>query len=167
MTISELARIFNARGSGKRIRAKCPVHRSRSLTLALYDDGDKLSVYCHAGCHSEDVLSAVGLRWQDLRPERERLPPKEYAALLRKREAEEEKARNLRIGVWILRFLEHGYTAEDRENDVKLCLAASLVLVGKVIPAWENILRIYMERIAAADHCRERGMLGRMLPHAK
>lgn len=166
MTITELARIFNARGSGKRIRAKCPVHSSRSLTLALYDDGDKLSVHCHAGCRSEDVLSAVGLIWQDLYPVRASLPSKEYAALLRQREADETKARNLRIGTWILRFLDHGYTAEDRETDVKLCLAASLVLANKVIPHWENILRIHMERIMAADYCRENGMLGRMLPHA-
>lgn len=81
MTIAELARAFNARGSGKRIRAKCPVHRSRSLTLALYDDGDKLSVHCHAGCNSDDVLAAIGLSWRDLR--RERLSSEAYRELMK------------------------------------------------------------------------------------
>lgn len=159
MTINELARAFNARGSGKRIRALCPVHGGKTLTLALYDDGDKLSVNCFAGCNADDVLATVGLSWRDLRPTIERLSPKEYAALLRAREAAELKAHNLRIGTWILRFTDRGYTKEDRESDVKLALAASLVLAAKIIPAWENILRISMERIEAADHCRAYKML--------
>lgn len=158
MTISELARIFNARGSGKRIRARCPVHGGKSLTLALYDDGDKLGVNCFAGCSQDDVLAAVGLRWQDLRPERERLPPKEYAALLRRREADEEKARNLRIGTWILRFAKNGYTAEDRQTDVSMACLATEALSVKVTPAWERICAMHMERIQAANHCIERGI---------
>lgn len=159
MTITELARVFNARGHGKRIRARCPVHGGKSLTLALYDDEGTLSVHCFYGCKSDDVLAAVGLTWKDLKPRKEWMPPAEYAALLKRRAAEEERARNLRIGTWILRFAEHGYTREDRIEDVALACLAAEAMCTKVIPAWENILRVRMERIIAANHCIERKML--------
>lgn len=159
MTITDLARVFNARGHGKRIRARCPVHGGKSLTLALYDDGGTLSVHCFAGCHSDDVLAAVGLTWKDLKPRKDWLPPKEYAALLKQRAAEEVRARNLRIGTWIIRFIEHGYTRGDRNRDVSCVLAAAHVLSNKEIPAWRSLFDTHMERIMASNHCKERRML--------
>ena len=66
MTAEEMVKRFNAQGPSKGPwRAPCPVHKSRGLTLAIYDDGDRTSVHCHAGCSSDDVLAAVGLTWKD------------------------------------------------------------------------------------------------------
>jgi hypothetical protein len=167
MSITELARVFNARGHGKRIRARCPVHAGKSLTLALYDDGDGLSVHCFAGCSRDDVLAAVGLTWKDLRPLKEWMQPKEYAALLKQREAEEERARNLRIGKWILRFSERGYTRENRLADVSNALAACALLEVKSMPHREMMLQTAMERIEASNHCMERRMLPPVAPPRK
>jgi hypothetical protein len=46
--------------------ARCPAHDDRSPSLSLRDAGDRLLVHCHAGCHPEDVLRALGLGWGDL-----------------------------------------------------------------------------------------------------
>lgn len=159
MTIAGLARVFNARGHGKRIRARCPVHGGKSLTLALYDDGGTLSVHCFYGCSRDDVLAAVGLTWKDLKPRKEWMPPAEYAALLKQRAAEEDRARNLRIGTWILRFAEHGYTRGDRKRDVSNALAACALLEVDALPHREKMLQTSMDRIMAANHCKERRML--------
>jgi hypothetical protein len=164
MTIEQLAKLFSARGHGKRIRAKCPVHKSRGLTLALYDDGGQLSVKCFAGCSQDDVLAAVGLTWQDLKPKKEWIPPKEYAARLRAQKAAEKRARDLRIGVWILRFAKNGYTRQDRNDDISAICGAAIVLSQRPNRNWEGILRVHMERLLAANHCRERGMLPKVKP---
>lgn len=76
MSPAEVARVFGVKriGSGRKWRARCPAHKSRGLTLAIYDDGDKVGVYCHAGCRQDDVLAAVGLTWKDLKPRREQTP---------------------------------------------------------------------------------------------
>lgn len=55
--------------------AKCPAHddRSASLSIGQGDDGRTL-IHCHAGCRTEDVLAAVGLKMSDLMPPREEQP---------------------------------------------------------------------------------------------
>ena len=57
-------------GHGKFI-ACCPAHddRSPSLSISERDDG-KVLIHCFAGCETEDVLSAIGLTFSDLMPER-------------------------------------------------------------------------------------------------
>lgn len=54
-------------GSGT--MARCPAHEDNraSLKVDAMDDGGVL-IYCHAGCPANDVLDALGLRWEDLRP---------------------------------------------------------------------------------------------------
>ena len=57
-------------GSGKYI-SRCPAHDDKSPSLAIKDCGDgRLLVHCFAGCETEDVLSATGLTFSDLMPER-------------------------------------------------------------------------------------------------
>ena len=57
-------------GHGKYV-ARCPAHDDRSPSLAIKDCGDgRLLIHCFAGCETEDVLSAVGLTFADLMPER-------------------------------------------------------------------------------------------------
>ena len=57
-------------GSGKYI-ARCPAHDDRSPSLAITscDDG-RILIHCFAGCETEDVLTAIGLTFADLMPER-------------------------------------------------------------------------------------------------
>ena len=52
-----------------RYMALCPAHqdRSQSLSLSQADDG-RILMHCFAGCHIEDVCSAIGLEVKDLFP---------------------------------------------------------------------------------------------------
>lgn len=56
-------------GNG-RWAARCPSHedRSPSLSVRLTDDG-RILLKCFAGCETEAVLGALGLRFADLFPE--------------------------------------------------------------------------------------------------
>ncbi len=46
--------------------ARCPAHADRTPSLSIRDAGDRLLIYCHAGCATEDVLAAIGLTFRDL-----------------------------------------------------------------------------------------------------
>ena len=161
MRAEDLARTLHARRSGHgKWRAKCPVHRSKGLTLAIYSDPDRVGLHCHAGCSKDDVLAALGLTWKDtLYQPRQKLDAKAWMDAQRSREAEEARKANIRIGELVLRFCEQGYTAEDRRNDVRTVLACAWVLSNKQVTQWERLMRHHLERIRAADHCRMRGML--------
>ncbi len=57
-------------GYGKYV-ARCPAHDDRSPSLAIRDcDDGRILLHCFAGCETEDVLSAVGLTFSDVMPER-------------------------------------------------------------------------------------------------
>ena len=57
-------------GHGKFV-ARCPAHDDRSPSLAISEgDNDTVLLHCFTGCETEDVLSAVGLTFSDLYPER-------------------------------------------------------------------------------------------------
>jgi len=58
------------KGAGRWV-ARCPAHEDRSPSLSIreLDDG-RVLLKCFAGCDTEDVLSAVGLEFSDLFPER-------------------------------------------------------------------------------------------------
>ena len=158
MTTDSLARLFDRpRRMGNAWRARCPVHNSKSLTLAIYADDDRSRVHCFAGCSTDDVLAAVGLTWKDtLLAQRD---PKEWREAQRQREIAEKRASELRIGEWVIRFIENGYTREDRDRDMTVVAACAIVLSNKPDHAWEGILKTTLERIAAADECMSRRML--------
>lgn len=161
LTLPDLLRTLNAKGRHPKWRSKCPAHKSRGLTLAIYaDKGGEIGVHCHAGCTKDDVLAGLGLSWKDLKPEREKVSPQAFREMQRNREAEEARATETRIGEWCIRFIREGYTLEDRQSDVEVVAACSIVLSNKATQHWEGILRTHMERIAAADYC----MTQRMLP---
>lgn len=50
--------------------ACCPAHDDRGPSLSVTERDGRLLFHCFAGCEAEDVLSAVGLRWTDVLPER-------------------------------------------------------------------------------------------------
>lgn len=56
--------------SGDRITAQCPAHddRSPSFTATLGRDGGVL-FHCYAGCSGVDVMDALGLRWDQIKPD--------------------------------------------------------------------------------------------------
>lgn len=56
-------------GEGKYI-AMCPVHNTKSQSLALKEVDDRVIIHCFGGCSTESVLSAIGLTFSDLFPER-------------------------------------------------------------------------------------------------
>ena len=54
-----------------RYLSRCPAHDDRSPSLAIKDgDGGRVLLHCFAGCETEDVLSAIGLTFSDVMPER-------------------------------------------------------------------------------------------------
>jgi 5S rRNA maturation endonuclease (ribonuclease M5) len=53
-------------GTGDRLSAQCPAHDDRGPSLSVTGIEGQTLVYCHAGCGTDDVLAAVGLRTADL-----------------------------------------------------------------------------------------------------
>lgn len=45
---------------------KCSAHRDDKASLSIKDIGDRILVYCHAGCDTQTVLQNVGLEIKDL-----------------------------------------------------------------------------------------------------
>ena len=67
-----LARLDGVHRAGRdRWVARCPAHddRSPSLSVRLGDKGGML-LHCHAGCAIAEVISAAGLAWRDIEPDR-------------------------------------------------------------------------------------------------
>lgn len=76
MDVYEVVRRLNATPmSQNKWRAKCPCHNdtNESLTVTLMPDG-KILVGCFAGCRTEDIVAAVGLKLGDLFPPSMRNP---------------------------------------------------------------------------------------------
>ncbi|MGY1712525.1 AAA family ATPase [Geodermatophilus sp. SYSU D00758] len=53
-------------GAGGQWSARCPAHEDRSPSLSLRQIEGQALVYCHAGCATLDVLTALGLTLADL-----------------------------------------------------------------------------------------------------
>lgn len=58
------------RTGADRWKACCPAHDDRSPSLAIRDADGRLLLHCFGGCSTEAVLSAVGLTFTDLMPDR-------------------------------------------------------------------------------------------------
>ncbi len=50
--------------------ARCPAHDDKSPSLSIKDTGERVLIYCFAGCCAEDVVLAAGLTWKDLYPDK-------------------------------------------------------------------------------------------------
>lgn len=66
-----LERLDGVEGSGEHFRAYCPVHQPASSTrsrtsLAINSTDTGVGIYCHAGCSTADVVSAIDLELRDL-----------------------------------------------------------------------------------------------------
>lgn len=149
-----MAQLFErSRKEGRVWRARCPVHKSKGLTLAVYADADRCSVYCHAGCASDDILKAVGLTWKDcLYRQRSTKEIREAKEARRKQEAFEYRGR---IRNLITLFANEGYATQERDWDVSVATAAIMSVEG-ARPALQAILDAHMERLIAAGILRDR-----------
>ena len=57
-------------GRGKYL-SRCPSHNDRSPSLAIKEGDDgRVLLHCFAGCETQNVLSAIGLEFRDIMPER-------------------------------------------------------------------------------------------------
>jgi hypothetical protein len=62
-----LAKLPDAKKSGKGWSARCPAHEDRRASLSVSaGDDDRALVKCHAGCETEAILRAIGLKLSDL-----------------------------------------------------------------------------------------------------
>src|SRR5262245_24083093 len=67
--VTDVARRFNARRSGKGYIAKCPAHDDHTPSLSINEGSDgRALLKCLAGCTLDAVLSAIGLTKKDLFP---------------------------------------------------------------------------------------------------
>jgi hypothetical protein len=66
-----LNRLEGVRPAGPgRWYARCPAHKDKSPSLSICDTGERVLIHCFAGCDPTDILTAVGLAWKDLYPNR-------------------------------------------------------------------------------------------------
>lgn len=47
-------------------QVKCPAHKDEKASLTITEEDNKILMYCHAGCSTQDILSSVGLTEKDL-----------------------------------------------------------------------------------------------------
>ena len=64
-----LSKLPDAKANGHGWQSRCPAHddQNPSLSVSEGDDGRAL-LKCHAGCPTEDVVAALGIRMADLTP---------------------------------------------------------------------------------------------------
>lgn len=55
-----------ARANATQALARCPAHDDREASLSVSRRDDRALVYCHAGCSTQAVVGALGLRMADL-----------------------------------------------------------------------------------------------------
>ena len=156
MTIQQFVDLTNARGRHPKWRAKCPVHKSRGLTLAIYDDGDSIGLHCHAGCKKDDILAAYGLTWKDLKPQREWMPPEQYREAMKKR-AMRDEIDNLKHQQGLLICLE----AIDKSKPAEVWKAARKRVEGRM--AWVEC-HLHPERVIIESHRKTMSDWARMNP---
>ena len=59
-------RLDGVRGRGSTAMARCPAHDDRNPSLSVRREADRVLIYCHAGCSTDEVLEALGLVARDL-----------------------------------------------------------------------------------------------------
>lgn len=64
-----LAKLPQAKKSGKGWMARCPAHKDQKPSLSIAEGDDECALLkCHAGCTTEAVVSKLGLTMRDLMP---------------------------------------------------------------------------------------------------
>lgn len=61
-----LAHLQGVQKRGDSFQACCPAHQDHKQSLSLKSEGGKVLLHCHAGCPTENIIAALGLKWEDL-----------------------------------------------------------------------------------------------------
>lgn len=68
-----LPRLEAVKKSGPGYMARCPAHDDGKASLSIGPGRNQpVVLHCHAGCHPDDILGAIGLTWVDLSLPRQR-----------------------------------------------------------------------------------------------
>jgi len=121
MTASELAEKLHARRSGRGWIARCPSHKDRSPSLSIAaGEAGRVLLKCFAGCETSAVLAALGLRWADILPPRQKLSPAEMHRQRFAREQAESAAWKIRDRIGELRrdFMDCLHGIERRQAEL-------------------------------------------------
>ena len=67
-----LSRFQGVKSTGKnRWVCKCSAHQDRLPSMAVSIDNDRILINCFAGCGVYEILTAAGLDWPDIMPEKD------------------------------------------------------------------------------------------------
>jgi hypothetical protein len=72
---SLLAKLKGVRRSGGGWQATCPAHPDKNPSLSVTVRGEKILLFCHAGCSVESICAASKINVSDLFSESRRLGP--------------------------------------------------------------------------------------------
>jgi hypothetical protein len=60
LSLNKLITELNAKPSGEnKFMALCPAHEDKNPSLSITDTGNKILVYCHAGCNQKNVINKL------------------------------------------------------------------------------------------------------------
>jgi DNA primase len=59
--------LHGVRKSGNQFMALCPAHNDHCPSLSVKDVGDRILIYCFAGCTFKSIMEALGIESTDLR----------------------------------------------------------------------------------------------------
>lgn len=66
-----LSRLEGVRNTGQnKWMARCTVHADKSASLGIKQLDDKIIFNCFAGCDKQSILAAIGLKFEDLFPDK-------------------------------------------------------------------------------------------------
>ena len=68
MNLQEVSTYFSGvtRIKDNSFQCKCPVHNDHTASMTVSKGKKGILIHCHAGCETESILEAVGLRESDL-----------------------------------------------------------------------------------------------------
>ena len=114
-------------GHGKYV-ARCPAHDDRSPSLAIKECSDgRILLHDFAGCETEDILSAVGLEFGDLYPER---PESDYQPRRRQRFDARQVLAALNHEILVVCVIAERLLAVSRGEDQERLLLATARLTN-------------------------------------
>lgn len=149
MTASAIADLLHGRPVGRgKWMARCPAHNDRSPSLSIREgEAGRVLARCHAGCETEAVLRAAGLRLADLFTGSPPTPSQRRQAA-QERARRDDEARNRRIA--------HG-AACDRVRRLEViadALGAKLARLPDDAPDGNALIRLFhqvQDRIRRAE----------------
>ncbi len=113
-------------GQGKWL-ACCPAHNDKSPSLAIKETDDgKILVHCFSGCSVDEILSAVGLSFEDLMPDNPTYKKGTKPPAFNKYELFDRLAFEAIILSLAIRQLLNGQSLEHQDQ-VRVCLAEKTI----------------------------------------